>query len=374
MAGIAVNSLGHADPKWLAAVVAQAGAIAHASNYYHTEAGATLARRLVQNTKFADRAFFCNTGTEANEACIKFSRKYAYKKFHDAPPAPGFRLPWSPPPAPASELVAFTSGFHGRTLGALSLTYKKQYREPFEPLIPGAHILKFGDLDAARAVIVTGKTAAVFVEPIQGEGGVNTATAEFLFGLRRLCDAADAMLVFDEVQCGLGRTGAMWAHELIPGLEPDLMSMAKPLANGVPIGAVLMKERVAAAISPGDHGSTFAGNPLACAAANAVLDRLLEPGFLDNVNARSVQLRDALAAALKSHPNFKEVRAVGLLVAAQFDVPVTPLVTACRDAGLLVITAGAGDALRLVPPLIVSKEEVDAAVAIIAKCVSVLKK
>ena len=357
MAGIAVNALGHSDPHWVSAVATQAGQLAHVSNYYHTSPGATLARRLVESSKFADRAFFCNSGTEANEAAIKFSRKLA--KTRAAPGGgPG-----------ASELVAFTSGFHGRTLGALSLTYKKQYREPFEPLIPGAHIIPFGDLATARATIVKGKTAMVIVEPVQGEGGINSATREFLLGLRSACDAAGASLVFDEVQCGLGRTGKLWAHELTDGLVPDMVTLAKPLANGLPIGAVLMREHVAAAIAPGDHGSTFAGNPLACAAANAVLDRLLAPGFLDNVVARGKQLKEGLEAALRGHPKFKEVRQVGLLVGAEFnDAQVGPLVVACREAGLLVISAGAGNVLRLVPPLIITKEDVDQAVAIIAKC------
>lgn len=229
----------------------------------------------------------------------------------------------------------------------------------------------YGDLQSAREAIVKGKTAAVFVEPVQGEGGIYPADAAFLKGLREICDEAGALLVFDEVQCGLGRTGHLWAHQAVD-VEPDIMTVAKPLAGGLPIGAVLCTEEVASAMKPGDHGSTFAGGPLVCHAALAVFDRVTTDGFMENVVTRGEQLRNGLREALKGNTHVKEVRGSGLLVGVQLDVPAGPLVGKCRDAGLLVITAGAGDVLRLVPPLVVTAEEVDAAIAIIAEAVEAL--
>jgi len=240
-AGIAVNSIGHGHPHWVAAIQEQATKLVHVSNLFHTEPQAKLAKRLVESS-FADRVFFCNSGTEANEGAIKFARKWArinagLDPYDEAAGGP-------------SELVSFHNCFHGRTMGALALTYKKQYKTPFLPLISGAKMATYMDLDSAAAIIEKGKTAAVFVEPVQGEGGINIPTAEFLEGLRKLCDDAGALLVFDEVQCGLGRTGKLWAYENY-GVEPDMMTLAKPLAGGLPIGAVLMKQHVADAIAPG---------------------------------------------------------------------------------------------------------------------------
>jgi acetylornithine aminotransferase len=356
-AGIAVNCLGHADEGVSRVIAEQAKLLTHTSNLYHTEPGATLARKLVA-TSFADKVFYCNSGTEANEGALKFARKYAKTRAVAA---------GKTAEEAATETVSFQNGFHGRTFGALSLTWKEGYRAPFAPLIPGNTFTPYGDLEKAREVIVKGKTCAVFVEPVQGEGGIYPADAEFLRGLRKICDEADALLVYDEVQCGLGRTGKLWGHQLVKDAEPDLMTVAKPLANGLPIGAVLMKQKVADVMAPGDHGSTFAGGPLVCAVANEVFDRITAPGFLANVTARGEELKSALSAGLADHPRVREVRGAGLLVGVQFDVPVGALVKACREDGLLVITAGTGDILRLVPPLIVTSAEIQKAAAVVAK-------
>ena len=267
--------------------------------------------------------------------------------------------------------TALSNCFHGRTLGSLNLTWKEAYRTPFAPLSPGHAFATYGDLDSARSAIVKGKTAAVFVEPVQGEGGIFPADGAFLSGLKEICDDAGALLVFDEVQCGLGRTGYLWGHQSV-GVTPDIMTVAKPLAGWLPIGAVLTTQAVANAIAPGDHGSTFAGGPLVCGAANAVFDRVNSPGFMENVVKRGEQLRSGLRAKLEGCDRVKEVRGSGLLVGVQLDVPAGPLVGQARDRGLLLLTAGAGDVIRLLPPLVVSEEEVDIAVAIIADLVKAL--
>ena len=357
-AGIAVNCLGHSDEGVAKVMAEQARTLTHTSNLFHTEPMSTLARKLTA-TSFADKVFFCNSGTEANEAALKFSRKYAKTRAQENGKSAS---------EAAFETVSFKNGFHGRTMGALSLTWKEGYRTPFEPLVPGNTFTPYGDLEKAKEVIVKGRTCAVFVEPVQGEGGIYPADAAFLQGLRKLCDEADCLLVYDEGQCGLGRTGRIWGHQIVKDAEPDLLTVAKPLANGLPIGAVLMKEKVAAVMAAGDHGSTFAGGPLVCAVANEVFDRVTSPAFLANVTDRGNELKNSLSDKLKGHPHLVEVRGAGLLVGVQFDVPAAPLVKACRDEGLLTITAGKGDILRLVPPLIVSSAEIQKAVDIISRC------
>ncbi|KAI7843566.1 hypothetical protein COHA_002808 [Chlorella ohadii] len=350
-AGIAVNALGHGDARWQEAVTEQAATLSHVSNLFHTVPQVKLAKRLVESS-FADRVFYANTGTEANEAAIKFARKYA-KVQADLDPYNAETAENC-----ATEIVSFTGSFHGRTMGSLALTYKDQYRTPFMPVMPGNVMVPYMDLEAAAAVIKKGKTCAVFVEPIQGEGGINPASREFMQGLRRLCDEAGALLVFDEVQVGLGRTGKLWGHEHL-GVEPDMMTLAKPLAGGLPIGAVLLKEHVAAVMAPGDHGSTFAGNPLVCHAACTVFDIISDADFLAAVERKGELLRTGLRQALVGNPHVKEVRGLGLICGIQLDQMAGPLVAAARDRGVIVITAGKGDIVRLVPPLIVSEEEIE---------------
>jgi len=346
MAGIAVVALGHSDPEVAAAVAEQAATLTHVSNLFHTIPQVGLAQRLVEHS-FADRVFFTNSGSEANEGALKFVRKWARARGGEG----------------KHEIVAFGGSFHGRTMGALSTTYKAIYREPFAPLVPGVCFAPFNDLDAARALI-SDATCAVIVEPVQGEGGIHAATPEFLRGLRALCDEHGALLIFDEVQCGLGRTGRLWAHEAY-GVAPDVMTLAKPLANGLPIGAILVTEDVAAAIGPGEHGSTFAGGPVVCRAAQVVFDRVSPPAFLAAVAANGEYLRRRLRELGSSH--IVEVRGAGLLVGVELDVPVAPILAAARARGLLVINAGE-QVLRIAPPLVVTAEHIDAAVDILSAC------
>eukprot|EP00250_Pteridium_aquilinum_P017316 c23568_g1_i3 orf=196-1716(-) len=366
-AGIAVNALGHGDQSWVKAVAEQASVLAHVSNLYHSEPQVKLAKRLVESS-FADRVFFSNSGTEANEAAVKFSRKYQRSKSKDKDESQWFKFGQE---HPATEFVAFTNSFHGRTIGALALTSKEKYRAPFEPIMPGVQFVEFGNLEAAQKAIQRGKTAAVFVEPVQGEGGIYPAMVSFLRGLRKCCDESGALLVFDEVQCGLGRTGRLWAHEAY-GVQPDILTVAKPLAGGLPIGAVLVTEAVASTIEYGDHGSTFAGGPLVCHAALTVLDRIQEPGFLENVAAKGHLLRSLLSEKLDSNPHVKEVRGTGLLVGVELDVSASPLMKAALEKGLLVLTAGKGNIVRLVPPLIITEQEIRQGVEILSQCLPAL--
>lgn len=338
-AGIAVNALGYGDAGLEQAIAAQlANGMIHVSNLYHTAPHVELARALVSHS-FADRVFFCNSGTEANEAAIKFARKVAY-----AQGLPG-----------KHEIVTFSDGFHGRTMGSLAITPRSAYQEPFAPLMPGVRAATFNDIDSARAAIGP-NTAAVFVEPVQGEGGIHVAVAGFLRTLRDLCDEHGALLVFDEVQCGVGRTGSLWAHES-SGVTPDIMTLAKPLAGGLPIGAVLVTEQVASALKPGDHGSTFAGGPLITAAALEVFNRVSQPGFLAHVR----DMGDYLTTRLRglNSPAVREVRGRGLMIGVELDVPVKPIIDGGYKHGLILVNAGP-NVLRLIPPLIVEKHHIDA--------------
>ncbi|MCA9961669.1 MAG: aspartate aminotransferase family protein [Anaerolineales bacterium] len=350
--GIAVTALGHSDPEWVQAVSEQAGLLTHVSNLYHTEPQVELAQRLVENS-FADRVYFCNSGAEANEAAIKFARKWVKAQGGNGAAAQGGK----------TKIVAFTGGFHGRTVGALSVTAKAHYREPFAPLMPGVVFAPFNDLEEA-AEAIDDATCAVIVEPVQGEGGVNPSRFEFLPWLRQLCDQHEALLIFDEVQCGLGRSGKLWAHELY-GVTPDMMTLAKPLANGLPIGAVLVTEKIAATLKPGDHGSTFAAGPLVTRAAAVVFDRINQPDFLADVAAKGQYLKEQLWQLSGAY--VADVRGAGLLVGVELKQPAAPIIAAARAKGLIVINAGE-NVLRLAPPLIVTKEEIDTAVAVIQAC------
>lgn len=342
VAGIAVNALGHGDPQVVATIQAAADGLIHVSNLYHTRPHPLLARSLVERS-FADRVFFCNSGTEAVEGALKFARKYARQAF----PQRGDNK---------THIVAFTNSFHGRTMGALSTTAAEKYRAPFEPLIPGVRFVPFNDPVAAEEVI-TDEVCAVIVEPVQGEGGVHPATGDFLSRLRAACDRIGALLIFDEVQCGLGRTGYLWAHEAC-GVEPDLMTLAKPLANGLPIGVVLMTQAVADALVPGDHGSTFAAGPLVCQVAQVVLDRVSAPDFLAAVRDKGQHLAHRLSALVKASPLALEVRGMGLMWGIDCQVESAPILTAGYRQGILVCSAGP-NVVRLLPPLTITHDELD---------------
>ncbi|HVR72557.1 MAG TPA: acetylornithine/succinylornithine family transaminase [Vicinamibacteria bacterium] len=334
-AGIGVSGLGHGDRQVLRAIRAQAGRLIHASNLYHTPVVSELAQRLTA-VAFPSKVFFSNSGTEAVEAAIKFARRIGR-------------------PVGRTDLVAFERAFHGRTLGALSLTWSAKYREPFEPLVPGVKFLPWDDLQAAAAGIDS-RTAAVFVEPVQGEGGVRPAPPAFLQGLRDICRDAGALLVSEEVQCGLGRTGRLFAYEHA-GIKPDMVTLAKPLGGGLPLGAVLLREDLAPLISAGDHGSTFGGNPVAAAASLAVLDRLTEPGFLDKVEKKAGRLRRGLNQLARKHGAITQVRSIGLMVGIELSGSAAQVVRALRERGVLATRAG-DHVLRLLPPLVVRPKEI----------------
>jgi predicted acetylornithine/succinylornithine family transaminase len=341
--GISVNALGHADPDVIAAVQDQISQLSHVCNLYHSAPQADLAEKLCQ-LSFADKVYFANSGTEAIEAAIKFARKYA-------------RVTYGPG---KTEMVAFWGGFHGRTAGSLALTAREKYQAPFRPLMPDVTYAPFNDLQAAEKVIGP-QTCAVFVEPVQGEGGIHPATLEFLSGLRALCDHYGALLVFDEIQCGMGRTGRLWAYEHT-GVQPDMMALAKALGGGLPIGATLLTDQVAGVMDIGDHGSTFAGGPVICRAALAVLERISDPAMLAHVNHMGALLSDRLNEL--HAPHITDVRGLGLMIGVEMDTTVNPVIQAARDRGLLLINAGP-NILRLLPPLIVEETHIDEFIAIL---------
>jgi acetylornithine/N-succinyldiaminopimelate aminotransferase len=337
--GIAVNVLGHAHPRLVAALTEQAGKLWHTSNLYRVEGQERLAERLVANT-FADKVFFCNSGAEACEAAIKASRRYQFVS--------GRPERW--------RIITFTGAFHGRTLATIAAGGNAKYLEGFGPPVEGFDQVPFGDLEAVEKAIGP-ETAAIMIEPAQGEGGVNVASPEFLRALRALCDKHGLLLVFDEVQCGMGRAGTLFAYELA-GVTPDLMPIAKGIGGGFPLGALLATEEAAKALTPGTHGSTFGGNPLATAVGCAVLDAVLEPGFLEGVQQKALRLKQGLAAVKDAHPALvEEVRGQGLLAGIKVMVAPAEVVKAALGEKLLV--AGAGDnVVRLLPPLNIADEEI----------------
>lgn len=351
MAGIAVNALGHADAGLANAMSEQMGKLVHTSNLYYTIPQTQLADKLIARS-FADRVFFTNSGTEANEAAIKFARKFAR--------VTGNR-------DDKTQIVCFDHAFHGRTMGSLALTPKEQYQAPFRPLLPDVVVAPFNDV-AALDKIITDRTCAVFIEPIQGEGGIHPAQPTFLKALREKCDQVDALLVFDEVQCGLGRTGDLWAHEA-SGITPDMMSLAKPLAGGLPIGALLVTDRVAGTISYGDHGSTFAGGPAITAAAGYVFDRISDPKFLSHVCEVGAYLKERLEEI--NSPHVIAVRGRGLMLGVEFDIEAGKVVEKGYQHGLLLVNAGA-NVLRVLPPLIIEKSHCDTFVERLSEILSAL--
>jgi acetylornithine/N-succinyldiaminopimelate aminotransferase len=335
-AGIAVNGLGYGDRKVVSAIKKQAERLIHTSNLYHTGPGSELAERL-RSLAFPSKVFFCNSGTEAWEAAMKFARRIGHE-------------------AGRTEYVCFEHSFHGRSMGSVSTTWTAKYREPFEPLVPGVRFCPLNDLSAVSDAVGE-KTAAVMVEPIQGEGGIRPASPGFLEGLAELCRERGALLVFDEIQCGLGRTGKMFAYQ-DSRATPDILTLAKPLAGGLPMGAVLLREDLAPALRVGDHGSTFGGNPVAAAAALAVLDRLTAPGFLDDVAARGLYLVRGLRRLAKRHKDrVADVRGRGLMLGVELKGPATPVVKGLRERGILALKSGES-VLRLLPPLVVKRSEI----------------
>lgn len=337
--GIAVNALGYRHPVIVEAIRQATDGLLHVSNLYHTAPQAMLARDLCL-ASFADRVFFCNSGAEANEGALKFARKWARQQGH----------------ADKTGLVAFNGSFHGRTMGALSVTATEKYRAPFEPLVGPVTFAGFNDLDSARQAI-NEHTCAVIVEPVQGEGGVTPATSEFLAGLRGLCDDNGALLIFDEVQCGLGRTGTLWAYQGL-NVVPDMMTLAKPLAGGLPIGAVLLTQAVADAMGPGDHASTFAAGPLVCSVARAVLGHISQPEFLAELENKGQYLQQRLRDVAAAAPLIEQVRGKGLMWGLVSSIPAAEIVAEARQHGLIILVAG-DKVVRLLPPLATSPAEID---------------
>ena len=343
-AGIAVNSLGHAHPALVAALVDQAGRLWHTSNVFLSEPPLRLAASLVDASGFAERAFLCNSGAEANEAAIKLARKWASAQGR---------------PSSRRVILTFEGSFHGRTLATVTATAQPKYHEGFEPLPEGFRYAAFNDIEAAERAMASGDVCAVLVEPVQGEGGVTPATQSFLDALRTLCDRHDALLVFDEIQCGMGRTGHLFAWQGYR-VTPDVVTLAKALGGGFPIGAMLVGARAAQTLQFGSHGTTFGGNPLAAAVANAALRELASPHLLAHVARQADTIREALQGIDSAHGLFSEVRGRGLMIGAQLRPGhaghAADILDLCVDHGLLLLQAGP-DVLRFVPPLNITDEE-----------------
>ena len=346
VSGIAVNTLGHAHPKLAGAITEQAQTMLHCSNLFHIPQQQQLAGRLAALSGLA-KAFFCNSGAEANEAAIKIARKF----FHDQG-------------SPRRTIITATQSFHGRLLSTLTATGQEKVKIGFDPLPAGFVHVPLNDIDAL-AEAVNEQTAAILLEPLQGEGGVNVADAGYLQAVRKLCDEHGILLMLDEIQTGVGRTGTMFAFEQA-GIQPDVLTLAKGLGGGVPIGAMLASEAVATAFGPGSHGSTFGGNPLSCAAALAVLDAIDEESLLANVAAAGERLMKGIEALQAGFPAILQVRGQGLLVGAELQGEAAPIVAAARDRGLLILSAGP-KVLRFLPPLNVTAAEVDEALGKLAQ-------
>ncbi|GAB3126585.1 aspartate aminotransferase family protein [Novispirillum itersonii] len=340
--GIAVNALGHAHPHLVKVLQDQAATLWHTSNMFHIPGQQKLAERLVANT-FADTVFFCNSGAEALELSIKIARRYQQSQGNGR-----------------YRVITARNAFHGRTLATLAAAGQQKYLEGFGPVVEGFDHVAFGNLNEARAA-VTPETAAVLVEPIQGEGGITPASADYLRGLRAMCDEYGLLLMFDEVQCGVGRTGKLFDHQWT-GITPDVMAVAKGLGGGFPVGACLATEKAAACMGAGSHGSTFGGNPLAMAVANGVLDVVLAPGFLDQVNATAAVLWPKLEALVAKYPGvITEVRGRGLMIGLKCAVTNSDLVKALHAQGMVTV-AGGDNVVRLLPPLTIGDAEIAAAI------------
>lgn len=348
-AGIAVFALGYNNKRYNDALKAQIDKLIHTSNYYYNVPAIEAAKK-IKKVSGMDRVFFTNSGAEANEGAIKAARKYAYLKDGTTD----------------HEIIALEHSFHGRTMGALSVTGNAKYREPFEPMIGNIRFARMNDLESVLSQ-VTDKTCAIMLEPVQGEGGLIPAREEFLKSVKALCEEKDILLVLDEVQCGMGRTGSMYVWQKY-GVKPDIMTTAKALGCGVPVGAFLMTEKVAQhSLVSGDHGTTYGGNPLAAAAINAVLDIFEEDHVIDNVVSVGAYLQQRLDELAAEYEGIRERRGVGLMQGLVFDRPVGEIITEAISKGLILINAGA-DIIRFVPPLVITKEHVDEMIDILRSC------
>jgi acetylornithine/N-succinyldiaminopimelate aminotransferase len=353
-AGIAVNAFGHAHPKLVGALTEQAAKLWHVSNLYRVPGQESLSRKLVDNS-FADTAFFTNSGAEAVELAIKMARRYHFVNGHPE----------------RFHIVTFEGAFHGRTIAAIAATGNEKYLEGFGPKSPGFDQVPFGDLAALKAVIGP-QTAALMIEPIQGEGGVRSANPDYLRALRKLCDEKGLLLILDEIQTGVGRTGKFFAHEWL-GIAPDIMTVAKGIGGGFPLGGVLATAEAAKGMTVGTHGTTFGGNPLGMAVGNAAVDLLLSPGFLEHVNRVANYLHQQLGALVAHHPDiFESVRGQGLMIGLKMKVPAGDFIETARAEGLVVLPAG-DNVVRLLPPLTLSEDEAREGIALLDKTASRLE-
>lgn len=343
-AGIAVLALGHSHPDIIKTLVKQGRTLIHASNLFHMKPQQQLAAELVK-TSFAKKVFFCNSGTEAMDGAIKFARKKSTakepKKFH---------------------VLSFSDSFHGRTYGGLSATAQPKFHKGFAPMVPGFHYAPFNDIAATKKVLAKYPFSAIVIEPLQGEGGLNRAEISFLKFLRTVSKKQGIALIFDEIQCGMGRTGTLWHYEQF-GIEPDLMTLAKPLGGGLPLGAVLCKSSFVDSIVPGDHGTTFGGNPLACALGLTVLKTVGKKSFLAGVKKKGARLALHLAEIVESNEKTVGVFGSGLLVGIRFKDDPGAIIAACREKGLLLVKAG-HNTVRFIPPLTVTDTEIDKAIKV----------
>ncbi|MCR5277959.1 MAG: aspartate aminotransferase family protein [Lachnospiraceae bacterium] len=349
VAGISVFALGYNNKEFNDALKAQIDKIIHTSNYYYNEPAIKAAKRLLKASQM-DRVFFCNSGAEAVEGAIKTVLKHAFLKDGTTD----------------HEIIAMEHSFHGRTLGALSVTGNPKYREAFEPGLARVKYAKMNDLESVKA-LVNDKTCAIIFETVQGEGGIYPATEEFIKGVRKLCDEKEILLVLDEIQCGMGRTGYMFAWQKY-GVKPDVMTVAKALGCGVPIGAFLMTQEIAdSSLVAGDHGSTYGGNPFVCAAADKVLELFEQNNIIDNVKNVGDYLYERLESVARDHSHIVAHRGVGLIQGLEFDGPVSPIINAALEHGLVLINAGS-NIIRFVPPLVISKQDVDEMINILLEC------
>ncbi|MBQ2678590.1 MAG: aspartate aminotransferase family protein [Firmicutes bacterium] len=347
VAGIAVNSLGHANPRLGETIAKQAMTLIHCSNLYYTVPQVKLAEKLVEKTDF-DKVFFCNSGAESVESALKLARKYAYMKGK-----------------PGTEIIAMEHSFHGRTYGAVTATGQEKYQKGLGEMLPNIIHVPYNDFDALKAA-VSEKTCAILMEVMQGEGGIIPADKEYLQNVRKLCDEKDILLMFDEVQTGVGRCGELFAYQVY-GVAPDCLSTAKGLAGGVPIGAFMAKESAAKAFNPGDHASTFGGNPLATSCGLVVMNELFEGGLLENVKKNGQYLGETLKNLAKKHEKMvSDVRGMGFMWGMELKGEAAPIIKKCIDAGLLLVGAGP-NVIRFVPPLIASKEDIDEMAKILDK-------
>lgn len=344
VSGLAVNAFGYGDYDILKAMEKQAAQLMHCSNLYHTVPSTRLAKLLVENS-FADRVFFCNSGTESWEASLKFCRKWGSTRFSE----------------PKYEFISMNNSFHGRTYGSISTTGQPKYHKGFEPLLPGVSFADFNDLSSVEE-LVTDRTCAILVEPIQAEGGIHVATDEFLQGLRSLCDDRELLLVFDEIQVGMGRTGSLWAYQQY-SVEPDIMTLAKALGGGLPIGVSLLRQEVADAVEAGDHAATFGANPVVTAVALTVLKKLLADGFLESVTERAAHLHAGLHKLQKRwSEEIVEIRGRGLIAGTVMkNRPAAEYIAAFRERDILAAPCGP-DVVRFLPPLVMAKDQIDEAV------------